>query len=66
MNYNEVVVVPAAFALLTAVFMFGGPIRRPISMRVTQQRKPLVFNGNVSREGYSRIASCHFLDEAQN
>lgn len=29
MNYSEVAVVPAAFALLTAIFMFGGRSMRP-------------------------------------
>jgi len=29
MNYSEVALVPAAFALLTAIFMFGGRNTRP-------------------------------------
>ncbi len=31
MNYTEVAVVPAAFALLTAMFMFGGRTKRPMA-----------------------------------
>jgi hypothetical protein len=31
MNYSEVAVVPAAFALLTAIFMFGGRNTRPFN-----------------------------------
>lgn len=31
MNYTEVAVVPAAFALLTAMFMFGGRTKRPLA-----------------------------------
>ena len=31
MNFTEVAVVPAAFAVLTAMFMFGGRTKRPLA-----------------------------------
>jgi hypothetical protein len=31
MNYTEVAILPAAFGLLTAMFMFGGRTKRPFA-----------------------------------